>query len=336
VKQTVYTIADDMGVAPSTISKIINRTGNFSDELRVKVLEYIRQVGYVPSTSARVLKSKKSWNIGIIYTEESRVGLEHPFFSIVLQSFKEYTENVGYVLSFIVKKIGNNEMTYLNWCRNLKVDGVLVVVGSHNNPDLIELLDSDIPVVSTDVVREKLHTIVSDNEQGIRLSIDYALSLGKKRIGMISGPVTARHFLHRLKLYKEILTEKKIPIDENLIISAKGFGYSSGFETATTLLGRSAEKPDFILVGSDLLAFGAIHAIESQGLNVPKDISVIGFDDISFARMFKPSLTTIRQNAEVIGSMAAKELIHKIDQNLANETKITTIPVELVIRDSTL
>src|SRR5690606_20867324 len=108
------------------------------------------------------------------------------------------------------------------------------------------------------------------------LSIHHALELGKKRIGMITGPLTATHLLYRFNVYKEILKEKHIPFDENIVISSKGFGFQSGFDAATILLERNVERPDFLLVGSDILAFGAIQAIVAKGLRVPEDISVIG------------------------------------------------------------
>jgi LacI family transcriptional regulator len=334
-KVTVHTIAKDLGVAPSTVSKILRHTGNFSDDLRTKVLAYIKDIGYVPNASARVLKSRKSWTIGVIYTEESKIGLEHPLFSNILQVFKDNVEKVGYDISFIVRQIGDNHMSYLNWCKNKKVDGVLIVVGSPYNPEVIELVNSDIPCVSTDIVKEHLHTIISDNRQGIELSINHALELGKKRIGMITGPLTATHLLYRFNVYKEILKEKHLSFDENIVISSKGFGFQSGFDATKTLLERNVEKPDFLLVGSDILAFGAIQAIEAMGYKVPDDISVIGYDDIIFSSMARPSLTTIRQNTAEIGRVAAEVLLDMIENEKPNHTAITRIPVELIKRQTT-
>lgn len=335
MKHTVVTIAEDLGIAPSTVSKIIRQTGNFSDELRVKVLDYVKEIGYVPVSSARMLKSSKTWNIGVIYTEETQIGLEHPFFSMVLQAFKDYVEKDGYDLSFIVHQIGDNHMSYLRWCRNKKVDGVLIVVGSHNNPDLIELAESEIPCVSTDVVRDHLQSVISDNEQGIRLSVEHALATGAKRLGMIAGPLTARHFLDRFNCFQHLVAEKNLPHDQRWVIAAKGFGYTSGYDAAITLMSREGEKPEVILVGSDLLAFGAINGLRSIGYNIPNDVQVIGFDDISFARMFNPSLTTIRQNTKEIGVRAAQILIRLINEKSPNTTGLTRIPVELCERETT-
>ena len=334
-RHTVYTIAKDLGISPSTVSKVINHKGNFSDELRERVLEHIRSIGYVPATSARVLRSRRTWTIGVIYLEESHIGLEHPFFSGILQSFKDEVEKNGYDLTFIVKQVGHNKMSYLNWCINKKIDGVLIVVGSHNNPDLIELVESDIPCISTDVVREHLHTIISDNDQGIRLSVEHAIKIGRTNIGMVSGPSTARHFLYRFQKLMSVMEEKKLPYRPENMIAAKGFGYKSGYDATKELLTRTTHRPDMLLVGSDMLAFGVIHAIEDMGYKVPGDIAVIGYDDIAFSQMSKPSLSTVRQDIEQIGKTAATKLLEMIDLGLKNETKMTRIPVELVVREST-
>jgi DNA-binding LacI/PurR family transcriptional regulator len=334
-RHTIYTIAKNLGISPSTVSKVINHKGNFSDELRERVLDHIRSIGYVPATSARVLRSRRTWTIGVIYLEESHIGLEHPFFSGILQSFKDEVEKNGYDLTFIVKQVGHNKMSYLNWCINKKIDGVLIVVGSHNNPDLIELVESEIPCISTDVVREHLHTIISDNDQGIRLSVDHAMNIGRMNIGMVSGPPTARHFLYRFQKLMSVMQERGLPYRTENMISAKGFGYKSGYDATKELLARTTHRPDMLLVGSDMLAFGVIHAIEDMGYKVPGDIAVIGYDDIAFSQMSKPSLSTIRQDIEQIGKTAATKLLEMIDLGLKNETKMTRIPVELVIREST-
>lgn len=335
-KVTVHTIASELGVAPSTVSKIIRHTGNFSDELREKVLTHIKRIGYVPNASARVLKSHKSFSIGVIYTEESNIGLEHPLFSNILQTFKDHVERKGYDISFIVKQIGDNHMSYLNWCRNKKVDGVLIVVGSPYNSEVIELVNSEIPCVSTDIVKDRLHTIISDNRQGIELSIEHALSLNKKKIGMITGPLTATHLLYRFNVYKEILASKQIPFDEDIVISTKGFGFQNGYDSTVRLLDRVNKIPDFLLVGSDILAFGVIQAILDKGYRVPEDISVIGYDDIIFSSMHRPGLTTIRQNTYEIGKKAAEVLLDMIENNKSNHTAISRVPVELIVRKTTI
>ena len=334
MKKTVHTIAEQLGLAPSTISKILNNTGNFSQATRDKVLKYTQEIGYVPAVSARVLKSNKSWSIGVVYTEESSVGLEHPFFVSVLQHFKAYIEKSGYELSFIVKRLGQHEMSYLGWCKNKKIDGVFLVVGSHNNPGIVELIESDIPCVSTDIFHEQLPIVLSDNERGVELSLNYALSQGANQLGYITGPTTSRSFRNRLLKFKSLLEEKQFPEEQVNIIAAKGFGYDSGKVAGMALLDQCPNPPDFVIVGSDILAFGAIRAFQEAGFRIPKDIRVSGFDDVSFASMFNPALTTIQQNTAEIGETAAKVLIDLINNPRPKQQDIYKVPVKLIVRES--
>lgn len=332
-KKTIYDVAKELNLAPSTISKALNN-GNISAETKAKVLEYVKKTGYVTATSARILKAKYSWMIGVVFSEELNIGLEHPFFSSVLQNFKNYVEKEGYELSFIVQQLGHNKMSYLDWCRNKKVDGVIIVVGDANDKGIIELIKSEIKCVSTDIVNEGIHSIRSDNPQGIKLAIDYLVETGHKRIGMVAGPQTSYAFTERLIAFREVMAEKKLDLQENLLVVSAGFGYTSGYNAARELLARDQEIPDALVVGSDDIAFGVIRGIESMGYKVPDDISVIGFDDISTARLFTPALTTIRQNKKEIGETAGRILIDLIHKKADKYQKETKIPVELIIRDS--
>ncbi|TNF08673.1 MAG: LacI family transcriptional regulator, partial [Bacillota bacterium] len=206
-KRTIYTIANDLGLAPSTVSKIINQKGSIHPDTKRRVLDYIKEVGYVPTSSARRLKSKRSYTVGVVFTEEADVGLEHSFFSSILQHFKKYLESHGYELSFIVKKLGEHEMSYLEWCYNKQVDGVYIVVGNYEDQGLIDLIDSEIPCVSTDMILPGLTSVVGDNDLGMKMILNYIKeTLKKQTVGLIAGPQTSKAFVERkfaFKKYKE-------------------------------------------------------------------------------------------------------------------------------------
>ncbi len=336
MKTTIYDVAKAMDLSPGTISKIIHNNGNVSEKTRKRVLEYIKEVGYVADTNARILKSKHSWTIGVVFADISLIGLEHPFFASIIQLFKNYVESQGYEIIFIVNKLGQNELTYLEWCKNKKVDGVLIVSGDLNRKNIIELVESDIPSVSTDIIMPHLNSVLSDDYMGIELAIQYVLSLGLNRIACITGPLTTRAFSERLTAYDKIHKQMGFPLRKNYYQESESFGFNGGFNSTIRLLDLVDEIPQCILAFSDDLAFGVIRALESKGYNVPQDISVIGFDDIHFARHFTPSLTTIRQNKDEIASRAAKILIALIQGKTSRRNIVKKIPVELVVRDSTL
>lgn len=335
MKPNITLVAKALGLSPGTISKVVNNKGRVSKETRARVMAYVEEVGYVADQSARILKSKKSWTIGVIYSDISLIGFEHPFFSRIFQAFKKQMAIEGYDIVLIVNKLGDNELTYLEWCMNKKVDGVLIVMGNINNKNIIELVQSQYPVVSTDIVMPKLTSIISDDHQGIVISLDYAMQLGFKKIAVISGPTTSRSFVNRIESFRKEMNRRHLSFTEEHIVVAEGFGFESGYQAFKKLKHQLEELPEIILVFSDVLAFGVIRSIEESGLFVPEDISIIGYDDIDFASQFKPALTTINQNTEEIGKKAAQILLKNMKDNKPKDQIIHHVPVTLKVRKTT-
>ena len=335
-KRTIYDIATELELTPGTISKVLNHTGNVSSKTRERVLAYIKQVGYVPTSSARMLKSKRTYTIGVVFTEESAIGLEHSFFSSILQSFKSYVENEGYELSFIVRKLGKNHLTYYEWCMNKRVDGVYIVVGDVNDQGLHEILESGIPAVSTDMFLTGLHTVVSDNDQGIRISMEYIRDVLKKQhVAVVAGPVTSKAFVERLISFRKYAETYGFETSEEDIVLSESFGFTGGYNAVRQLMNQVSKKPEVILAASDDIALGVIKGLTSMGVKVPEDVQIIGFDDIAFAKHFTPALTTIAQDRISLGETAAKMLIHLIESPEDEIDEIITLPVELIEREST-
>ncbi|MFH0993563.1 MAG: substrate-binding domain-containing protein, partial [bacterium] len=291
--------------------------------------------GFVAESSARILKSRFSYTIGVIFSDISLVGLEHPFFGSIIQTFKTYIEKEGYEIVFITSKIGEHEMSYLDWCRNKKVNGVFIVSGNINNASIQELVKSELPCVSSDIIIPGMHSIISDDRQGVRLAFEYLLSRGIRDIGVLAGPQTSRAFMDRLEAYRDLMNEHGIALRPEWIKESTGFGYASGLHAMNEWLDALTRRPQAILAQSDDLAFGVIHALQRRGIRVPEDISVIGFDDITFAQLFAPPLTTIRQDKRAIGETSARLLIDYMENGDGKDTLVYRIPVELVVREST-
>lgn len=330
---TIHTLAKDLGLSAGTVSKIINNKGNVSDETRRKVLEYIEKVGYVPSSSARMLKSKRTYTIGVIFSEDLDIGLEQSFFSSILQHFKDYVEDSGYDLSFIVRRVGRNKLSYYEWCLNKRVDGVYIVVGNYNDKELIELINSELPCVSTDMIYPNLHTVVSDNESGMITIFDYIKNeLNLTRVAYIAGPQSSKAFKERKTIFKELHESYNLVATD--IVDSLSFGFTSGYNATEEVI-KNNNNPEIIVVGSDELALGVLKALSDNNINVPKDIQVIGFDDIAFAKYYTPSLTTIRQDRKMLGQLAAKNLISQIEGKIKTNESIEKIPVKLITRETT-
>jgi LacI family transcriptional regulator len=336
-KKTIYTIAEALGLSPGTISKVINQNGNVSEQTRERVLSYIKEVGYVPATSARMLKSKKTFSIGIVFTEELNIGLEHSFFSSVLQNFKNEAERRGYELSFIVKRLGAHEMSYFEWCMNKRVDGVYIVTGDEKDQGIVELIESHIPCISTDLVMPSLPAIVSDNQQGVDLALEFIKNtLKKNNVALISGPLKSKSFEERFKAYQTFVKKEGWIQEKSSVVFTESFGITSGYRAVLEMMALIKNRPDVIFVTSDDIALGVLKGLRDLDIRVPEDVQLIGFDDMPFSKHYTPSLTTIAQNRYELGTLAAKTLIHKIENPDDEMNMVTRVPVQLIVRESTI
>jgi len=334
---TITKIAKDLRVSPGTISKAFTSSGHVSPKTKKRIINYVNKVGFVPNHSASVLKSKSSKTLGIVFADIGLFGLEHNFFGPIIQAFKNYVENEGYEIVFIPKKIGDREPSMLSWVKNKKVDGVLILTGNINNSQIIELVNSGIPCVSSDIAMPNLLSVYSDDEQGINLAIDYLISKGIRKIAALSGPITSRAYSERTKAFFARMNKEDTPINElhPWYSEILGYGYTSALENALTWIERWQDKPETIIAFSDDIAMGLIKALKVKGYRVPEDIQVIGYDDTNFARMHTPALSTIRQDKRLIAELCAKYLFELIQHpNAPRKQTINKVPVTLLIRES--
>lgn len=333
---TIYDIAKKVGCASSTVSKALNNSKEVSEKRKKEILDMAKKMGYVPNSSARNLATKNSWSIGVLFSDDLNIGLEHHFFGGVLQSFKAYVEELGYEVTFVSKKVGAQSLTYLEWCKYKNIDGVIIVTVDINDENLNELTHSEIPIVSVDNGLLNVPTIISDNLQGTRMAMEYLLLKGAKRIAHIAGPLRSFAAVERLQSYKDFLKKSEIEVDENLIVEAGNYDYQSGKRALEQLLKQNKEAPEAIYAASDDIALGAIIALKEHGYKVPEDVSVVGFDNIELSQYTSPSLTTVSQQKGLIGTEAAKRLISIINKEAcADSDIIKRVPVEFIVREST-
>ena len=205
-----------------------------------------------------------------------------------------------------------------------------------DDTNLKELTESGIPIVTVDNGLINVPTIISDNFQGTRMALEYLMLKGAKHIAHIAGPMRSFSAMERLQGYKDTLENHTMTVDENLVVEAYNYDYNSGKNALLQLIKQNSGIPDAIYAASDDIALGAIIALKELGYEVPKDVSVIGFDNIELTRYTSPSLTTVSQNKMMIGTEAAKHLIALINQetNIAPGI-VKRVPVELIIREST-
>lgn len=329
---TIYDIAKRTGYSPTTVSKAFNNYSDVREKTREKILRTAQEMGYLPNAHARTLTTKKSWTIGVLFVENTGIGIRHPFFSAVIESFKKVAVAKGYALMFISKDVGGKQSGYLENCRIRGVDGVVVFLSDYEDPYFQELLESDIPTVVLDFETSKSHTVCSDNTAGAQLAVQYLASLGHRKIAHISGGTNTFPGEMRELGYMTAMKQQGLEVAESYIVAGAFYSRESGYDAMLELL-KLPERPTAVFASGDLLALGAIMAAKDNGLSVPMDISVMGYDDIDLAEYVTPALTTIRQDTEILGSRAADILLASIEGGQVEKEAIL-IPVELVERES--
>ncbi|WP_018932906.1 LacI family DNA-binding transcriptional regulator [Gracilibacillus lacisalsi] len=326
---TIYDIAKKTGYSITTVSKVLNDYPNVSEKAKAKVLAAVEELGYTPNSSARTLATNKSWMIGVVFAEHLGVGMAHPFFSEVIESFKKHVELYNYDLLFVSRKMGLKEETY----RHLKhrgVDGVVVVQSLGD--DALDFTEFNMPTVFIDMPEKGAHAVYSDNKQGSTLAVDYLYGLGHRKIAHITGAQTMYTAVERAKGFELAMEKHNLSIPSKYIVDGGYYSYEGGREAMFRLLSLT-DRPTAVFVSGDEMALGAIKVIKEAGLRVPEDISVIGFDDIPLAKHVDPPLTTVKQDKELIGHQSAALLLDEINE-LGKNRNGKVIPVQLIKRQS--
>src|SRR5690554_2670896 len=178
---TIYDISKKSGYSPTTVSKALNNYSDIKTETKEKIKKIARQLGYFPNSQAKALATKKTWNIGVLFSDEEHAGLSHYFFSQILEHFKREAESKGYDLTFISRDIGKKDMTYLEHCRYRQVDGIIIACIDFADLQVQELIRSKIPVVVIDESSLSNSSVNSENIEAANLLYNYLFSLGHRR-----------------------------------------------------------------------------------------------------------------------------------------------------------
>lgn len=329
---TIYDIAQKTGFSITTVSKVLNNYPDVGQKTRKKILETVEEMGYYPSSHARTLTTKKSWTIGVIFMESLGVGFKHPFFNSVMQAFKQVVELKGYDLLFIASKVGDEKKSYYDHFQYRGVDGVVIICSNNDEEEVDKLVNSKIPTVIIDLNNDKTSTVYSENANGSILAFDYLYSLGHRKIAHIAGHQQTFAGTERINGFLKAAKLKNVDVPATYIVNGGYFSIEGGREAMKQLLALS-NPPTAVVAASDTMAFGAMQVCIEKGIKVPEDISFVGFDDIEWSQYVTPSLTTIKQDTDLIGIKAAELLLKQIDpKKKLRETE--KVPVKLVERNS--
>ena len=329
---TIKDVAAKCGLSISTVSKAFNNYADISAETREAVQRAAKEIGYYPNAIARTLKTNRSFNLGVLFQEDRGAGLTHFFFASVLQAFKAESERHGYDITFINHNIGWNGMTYLEHCRYRNVDGVCVVCADFYAPEVVALVASDIPLVTIDHAFANRSCVLSQNREGLQMLVEYAASLGHKRIAYVHGQ-RASVTENRITGYFRGLEACGIEHRQEYLLKSVYDSPEAGAMALRQLMSLP-EPPTCILMPDDHTALGALDAAKELGLRVPEDISIAGYDESRVAQLTRPRLTTISQDAAKMGAQAAVYLIDRIENPRTAVSEVGLIPTQLIQGES--
>ncbi|MCQ3930591.1 MAG: LacI family transcriptional regulator [Chloroflexi bacterium] len=325
---TILDVAREAGVSYSTVSRVLSGYNYVKDSTRERVLEAVERLGYVVNQQARSLAGGKSGVIGLLVP-----GLDNGYIGEIARGIDEELTKSSYDLILYTTHRTSTEASYALKMTKGLADGVLLVVPLLTTGYIETLREQNFPYVLIDQVdpSNRSSAVDSLNRQGAYEATQYLMGLGHRRIGFITGLMKLRSAEERLAGHMAALRDAGMPIEEDLVQTGD-FWRREGYEAAERLLNLPT-PPTAIFASNDLSAFGVMEAVRAYGLQVPHDISVIGFDDIPQASLVYPRLTTVRQPLDEMGRIAARLLIEQIE-NPDRPIRHVTLPTSLVIRES--
>lgn len=325
---SVKDVAKLSGTSLGTVSRVLNRSASVSAKARAQVEKAIAELGYEPNAGARQMRSGRSGLVGILLPS-----LDVPFFGILAQALEQALFENGYhCLICNTEENEDNEKRYISTLIGQQVDGIIAAAVA-TTENFTRLSDQNIPIIavdrSPDEITENLVSV--DHHEGGRLMAEHLMGLGHRRIGIIGAPTHSRPIALRIEGIKEaLLAQGHEPVSLSL---GEEHSFDACFALAQAAL---ADKQPTALIGTtDIAAIGAIHAAHERGLRIPQDISVIGFDNLPQSAHIFPTLTTVHQPISLLGELAAKTLLNRVDPERFAKPDLSMLGLEIVERNST-
>lgn len=328
---TIKDVARLANVSIATVSRVVNEDGVVSPELEKRVREAISELGYRRNAMARHLRRSQSLTLGVLIPDSS-----NPYFAELTKGVEDYCFSKGYTV-VVCNTAENAHKTeaYITTLAEHRIAGFILVSTADVNGQLLGLVGEGYPIVLADRPQPDLDvdSVTSDNYAGGAQAIHHLVQLGHRRIGIVAGFSPLRTVQARRAGAMEALREAGITPQEELIYEGGDYLPGSGYESARTLLSL-AEPPTAIFAFNDLMAFGILNYAQEHGIQVPEQLSVVGFDDIAMASYAVPSLTTIAQPKYELGKKVAEVLLKRINGDKSPHVALE-LPTTLVVRKST-
>lgn len=325
-------IAKACQVSVATVSKALNHQPDIGEGTRDRICQTAKEMGYYTNSSARALKTHRTYNIGVLFVDEMHSGLTHEYFSSVLESVKSTAENFGYDITFISRNVKNENMTYLQHAKYRGVDGVVIACVDFRDPQVIELVESDVPVVTIDHIFHNRIAVMSDNVNGMEELVLHIAKHGHRKIAFIHGDGSSVSE-NRMTGFFRGCQKAGIEVKDEYILKG-AYHDVARCEALTNQLLKLEEPPTCIIFPDDFSGLGGMNAIRTSGYNIPEDISVVGYDGIHLSQVISPKLTTYKQDTKALGKTAVMKLIDLIENPKTALLNVEVVPGELLTGES--
>ena len=327
---TIHQLAKAAGVSIATVSRVLNKANHpVNEETRQRILQMAEEMGYHPNQVARSLRTERSGMIGIIADDISST----PFSPLIIRGIQDYVTSSGY-FCIIINADWNpeKEKEAVRDLLNRSIDGVIFAETWHNTIN-IELDVENKPYVFVHRLfsNSSAYSVIPDEIYGARQAVNHLLELGHRRIGYINGPDTYHASAERFKGYQLELEEMGIAFDPALT-TLGNWDVGGGYEAAKQLLANPV-RPTAIFAANDLMALGAIYAIQDAKLRVPEDVAIVGYDDREIASIARPAITTVTLPCYDMGQASAAMLLNLLEGKAGNAEEIK-IRGRLLVRQS--
>lgn len=334
-RATALDVARAAGVSPTTVSFVLNNIEGMriSSETRNRVRQVAEELNYHPNSSAQKMARGKTLVIGLILRQKPEKAYADLFLPDVMAGISGVIRENGYQMLFIPLPPEDKENTYSKLINERHVDGLIVSGPTEDDYELVEMYNSGAKIVMMGKIPgSNIPFIDIDNQKGAETAVAHLVSLGHKRIALITNaPLNFASSKDRLIGYKNILAKHQLPYDENLVFYGDRTP-ESGYHAMLALL-QIDPRPTAVFIASDAVAIGALNALFENHIQVPEDMAIIGFDDIALARYLNPPLTTVHLPAYSLGLGAASLLIQQLNQDDSENTQIF-LQTKLIIRRS--
>ena len=328
----IYEVARRAGVSTATVSRVLSQPGVVAPATRSRVLRAVEHLGYEPNSAAKNLRTLRTGKLLVTVPD-----ISNPFFSLILQGIEDAAQRNGYaVLVGDTQHDEHREERYALMLKRKEADGLIFL--GHRLPQEAAAIVGTVAPRCAPIVngcefspRLGIPSVHIDNARAAFEAMDHLYALGHRHIGIVTGPLVSP--LSRDRLEGATLRAKDAGAERDFVVMHGDFSIESGAVAAERLLGRQ-DKPTAIFCFNDEMALGVLEVARQRGLRVPQDLSVVGFDDIRFARHMDPPLTTIAQPMRQIGEGTVRLLLDILADGEATPESVT-LPHRLVVRGST-